>query len=142
VSERVRRRWVVGLVSCDDVRALQKQVNTYRSALGDSWDGLPADKKGTSGPHGSIAFSALGERCSLFEEESCTLGILAGSQMDRGRALITELDTWRDWLASVKAPDLPAPVVTPKSDVSVFESLASSGTMLLALAGLYLMSKR
>jgi hypothetical protein len=138
----VRRRWQVGIATCDDVRALQKQVNAYRSALGDSWDALPATMKGTTGPHGSIAFSSLGERCSLFEEESCTLGLFAGGQMDRGRALIGELDAWRDWLASVKAPDLPAPAVTPKSDVSLFETALSGGTMLLvALAAFALMGR-
>lgn len=122
----------VGLVSCDDVRALQKRINSYRSALGTSIDLLKspgvwnaATKKwesrelGGVGPRSTPAWTALGERCSQYEEESCTLGLFAGSQFDRGRALVTELDGWRDFLASVSAPSLPDPVPTPASDVSL-----------------------
>jgi hypothetical protein len=123
----------VGLVSCDDVQDLQKQVNTYRTRLGDSIDALTSPgvwNKATSkweprplgnvGPHGATAWRDLGDRASHFEEESCILGIAAGSQFDRGRALITELDGWRDYLASIEAPELPAPVVVPHADVSIF----------------------
>jgi hypothetical protein len=117
-------------------------VNTYRSALSDSWDQLPADQKGATGPHGSIALTALGEKCSLFENESCYLGILAGSQMDRGRALISELDTWRDWLSSVNAPSLPAPVVVPHAQASVFEAAADAIPMaVVALIAFLLLRK-
>jgi hypothetical protein len=142
VAERVRRTWVVGIATCDDVVLLQKQVNTYRNALSDSWDALPADQKGTTGPHGSIALTALGERCSLFEEESCLLGIFAGAQMDRGRALITELDGWRDWLSSAGAPSLPAPVVVPHASASVFETAVDAIPMVLALLAVLFMGSR
>jgi hypothetical protein len=141
MAERVVRRWVVGIVSCDDVRALQKQINAYRSSLGDSLDALSADMKGTVGPRGTLAWKELGERCSQFEEESCTLGLFAGSQYDRGAALIKELDGWRDWLASVKAPSLPEPVPVPHSDVSLFGAAFNASTLLIALAALYLLKR-
>lgn len=141
MSTRVRRRWVVGIVSCDDIKALQLRINQYRSALGTSFEQLPADQKGTTGPHGELAWKALTDRCAQYENEECYLGLFAGSQFDRGRALVTELDGWRDWLASIKAPSLPEPVPVPHAQASLFGATANMGVLLAVLAGLYILKK-
>jgi hypothetical protein len=137
MSSRTRRSWNVGIVSCDDVTQIQARVNAYRTQLEDSIDQLPADRKlGGVGAHSTQAWMALRERCNLFEEESCTLGLFAGSQYDRGRGLIEELDGWRDYLATpaVSAPNLPDPVSVPKSDVSLFSAAGDTMTNVLLLA--------
>lgn len=147
---RVHRTWVVGVVTCADVVALQSKVNTYRTAIEDALDALPADAKGNTGPHGMPAWMGLRERCNLFEEETCTLGLFAGGQHDRGAALISELDGWRDWIAATNeivkqkggtpAP-LPDPVAVPKSDVSWLGEAENIGMMALVAFGLYVWSQ-
>jgi hypothetical protein len=111
----------VGLVSCDDVRAMQTRIKQYRDGLQASAGKLPSDKALDyhGGERSVQAWADLVERCVRFEAESCHVGLFAGSQYDRGRELVTELDAWRDHLSSVDAPDLPAPVPVPKSDVSL-----------------------
>jgi hypothetical protein len=132
MARRYRRRWyvhgsAVGLVSCDDVKAMQTSIATYRAELQASMAGLIA--KGWSMPYHNEAKSSqtwadLVGACVGFEGESCLVGLFAGTQYDRGRQLITELDAWRDWLAAQKAPsgataDVPEPVPVPKSDVGL-----------------------
>lgn len=143
------------MVSCDDVRALQKQVNAYHAALDDSiaqmhspgiynaqtgtWE---ARDLGGTGERSSIVWRDLLDRCSQYEEESCTIGLFAGSQFDRGRALIVELDGWRDWLAGQRAATnpqtqstwtVPAPVAVPQSDVGIAGGLAWAAAAVIGI---------
>ena len=132
MARRYRRRWyvhgsAVGLVSCDDVRAMQKGIADQRDELQTAMAGLIG--KGWTMPYHNEARSSqtwadLVGQCSGFEQESCYIGLFAGTQYDRGRQLVTDLDGWRDWLAAQKAPsgevaDVPAPVPIPKSDVGL-----------------------
>ena len=142
--QRTRRLWhvprtAVGLVSCDDVKSIQIQIQTYRNALQAAMAALIA--KGWSMPYhnepqSSQTWSDLVGLCADFEMESCWVGLFAGSQFDRGRSLITKLDTWRDWLAKQKGPKgetvaIPEPVPVPQSDVSL---LGGAGAVLALVA--------
>lgn len=111
----------MGIVSCDDVEAMQTRIHDYRESLQASMGKMPAGKgiDYHGGEHSVQAWADLVGRCSHFEQESCFVGLFAGSQYDRGRELVKELDDWHDYLTSVDAPDLPAPVPIPKSDVSL-----------------------
>jgi hypothetical protein len=150
VAERVRRRWTVGILTCEDVQDLQKRINAYRVGLEDSIDALPADRKLSGvGPRSQQAWTALRDRCNTYEDETCWAGALGplfvGSQFDRGKALVTELDGWRDYLASLAVPavtsTLPAPIPTPKSDVSLFGAVENVGLLLAGIAVLYLLKR-
>jgi hypothetical protein len=133
----------VGLVSCDDVHALQAQVTAYRGQLVTVSATLQTNGwmfPGDDPAHSAQAWVQLGNACDAYADESCTLSLFAGSQFDRGRALITQLDAWRDFYAQQKAPRgapvaIPAPVVAPKSDVGVFDELGPA----LIVVGLFLL---
>lgn len=142
----------MGYVSCDDVRAMQKQINSYRSDLGTSIDLLKSPglfnkdsgkweshELGNLGPRSVLAWRDLGDRCSQFEEESCYVGVFAGTQYDRGRKLLTELDGWRDYLSSISAPSLPDPVEVPKSDVSILSAAGGVMPLLLIVGAAFLL---
>lgn len=140
---RTERRWrtVVGLVGPNDVKTLQTKVHDYRSALQVSVDAMA--KAGNPLPHDQSQFSiqAWGDlvgRCTQFEDESTnTINplayILAGSAYDRGRELIADLDTWRDHLAAQKAPQVPAPVAVPNSDLGIAGGLGFALAALVAI---------
>jgi hypothetical protein len=136
-TREYRRRWqvnrakVAGLLSCDDVSYLKAQIHTYRAQLEASASEL--QKKGWSWPMHNEARSAqtwadLAGLVARYEAESCTLPILASGQYERGRDLVKQLDEWRDWLATQRAPggeaaDVPAPVPVPHSQVDIAEGI-------------------
>jgi hypothetical protein len=140
----------VGLVSCDDVKDLQEQVTAYQATLAATvaafirggWH-MPYD----NGPHSSQAWADLAGRCERYLQESCTLGLFAGSQFDRGRSLVTSLDAWRDYLASelknvkpetgMPMPTVPAPVPVPKSDVSLMGGMGLGLAAVVAILVLH-----
>lgn len=140
---RTQRTWrtVVGLVGPNDVKALQTKVHDYRAALQVSVDA--AAKAGNPLPLDQSQFSiqAWGDlvgRCSDFENESTSeinpmAYILAGSQYDRGRELIQDLDTFRDHLAAQKAPNVPAPVAVPNSDLGFAGGLGFALAAIVAI---------
>lgn len=114
----------VGLVGPDDVKTLQTKVHDYRASLQASVDaaaGTPAALPLT-GVWSIASWGDVVGRCTQFENES-TSGPLAylyaGSAYDRGRELITELDKWRDQLATHNAPNVPAAVPVPSSDLGL-----------------------
>jgi hypothetical protein len=150
-ARRTVRRWrsVVGMVGPDDVKALQARVHDYRAGLQASIDLMA--KAGNPLPIDSSKYSiqAWGDevgRCESFELESTNVvnpfaHLYAGSAYDRGRTLIAELDEWRDELERRKAPNVPAPVPVPHSDLGLAGALGLSGLAILALVALYAMKK-
>jgi hypothetical protein len=139
---RTTRRWTtVGLVGPSDVRDLQKRLHDYRAALQASIDALA--QQGAPLPADNSAYSIqawgdLVERCERYESEpesdwSPLAYLYAGGAYDRGRALIAELDRWRDELARRRAPRVPAPVPVPRSELSL------AGGIGLALAAFFAM---
>jgi hypothetical protein len=136
------------VISCDDVHALQKRINGYRTDLATSIDLLNSpglysketDKYeprplGNLGPRSAVAWRDVMDRCNQFEEEACVVGLFASKQFDRGRDLVTELDGWRDYLATIQAPSLPTPVEVPHSSLDL---LGAAGWGLAALIVLLL----
>jgi hypothetical protein len=129
MPRRTERRWrtVIGLVGPTDVAALQQKVAHYRALLEESI--AAAAKAGNALPSDSSQFSQKAwvdqvARCSAFEEESTAninplAYLYAGAAYDRGRTLITELDAWRDELERRKAPNVPAAVPVPASDLGI-----------------------
>ena len=157
MATRTRRRWhVSGMVGPADIRALQTRVHDYRSALQ-----VTVDRLATSGaplPMDNSKWSIQSwadiiGRATHFEGESTNeinpfAHIYAGSTYERGRQLVTELDAWRDQLASRAAAmppsstmpkvPVPDPIEVPKADVSLFEGIGSG---MLMLVGLFLLSQ-
>jgi hypothetical protein len=150
---RTQRHWhrraLVGIVSCDDVKSMQTQTHDYRASLQASIDAAAAAGKPLAAdntPRSVQQWADLVGRTVLFENETCLVGIFAGSQFDRGRGLIGELDGWRDFLASSRgglgpAPGLPAPVPVPASDVSLFGGIGQMGLLLAAVLALVVLGK-
>jgi hypothetical protein len=131
----------VGIVTQDEVRALQTKVSDYFQQL----NAVIAQEsaKGDFLPHHNEQFSAqtwadLAGRVAEYTAESPSL-IFTGGQWDRGRELIEQLDKWRDYLASSRGgqgpmPNVPAPMPVPQSEVSVFGGgLATIALVVLAI---------
>lgn len=120
-----RRRWNVGLVGPSDVRDLQRKVRPYFDALEQAitklQPPLPLDQSTFSGQ----AWVQTSERTAAFLNEEMTSDlnplayILAGSAYERGRQVIDNLDGWRDYLSSRKAPNVPDPVPVPHADLGL-----------------------
>jgi hypothetical protein len=142
---RTHRRWkrTVGIVTQDDVRALQQKVNDYFTEL----QAVIADaaNKGDALPYHNETFSAqtwadLAGRVDTYTHEYPAI-LFTGGQYDRGRELIEELDKWRDYLASKREgqgpmANVPPPLPVPQSEVSVFGGI---GTIVLAVLGILLL---
>jgi hypothetical protein len=146
VARRTQRRWrtVVGLVGPTDVAALQQRVAHYRQMLEDSI--AAAAKAGTQLPTDSSQYSQKAwvdqvARASAFEQESTSninpfAYLYAGAAYDRGRVLIQELDGWRDELARLKAPNVPAPIPVPQSDLGIAGGMGFALAALVAILAL------
>jgi hypothetical protein len=145
-AQRTERRWKtdVGLVGPDDVKALQAKVHDYRNALQASVDAVAA--AGNPLPHDQSKFSIqawadLVGRCVGFEGET-TSGynpfayLYAGSAYDRGRELIVELDAFRDELANRQAPNVPAPMPVPHSELGIAGGIGFALAALVAILAL------
>jgi len=137
----------VGLVGPSDVKELQTRVHDYRASLQASIDQAAgtASALPLTGVWSVAAWADLVGRCEQFESEGeSTLNPLnwlyAGSAYDRGRGLIDELDKWRDQLAKQNAPNVPAPVPVPKSDLGLAGGLGGLG-VLAALVVVLLLAK-
>ena len=117
--------YVVGMVGPADVRDLQTRVRSYFSALEQSVAAvkppLPLDQSAFSGQ----AWVRMSERVGVFLNESVDSDwnpiayIYAGATYERGRQIIDDLDKWRDQLATLKAPNVPAPLPVPNSDIGL-----------------------
>src|SRR5271170_7954886 len=149
------RQWhtaVVGLVGPDDVSALQSKVRAYHEQLLVALDNLNTawatgpQKTGaplpTTGKFTAATWDDLSSRVATFVAESSNelnpmAYLYAGSAYDRGRGLVTELDTWRDELASLGASGVPVAMPVPASDLGI-----TGGIGMLALAVLAFMFMR
>ena len=140
------RRWtprttVVGLVGPDDVKALQRRVHDYRASIQVSIDAAAKAGKPLALDGSQFSIQAWGDvvgRCSTFEDESTNAAnpfayLYAGATYERGRQLIIELDRWRDHLESVQAPNVPAPVEVPHSDVGLAGGIGFGLAALVAI---------
>ena len=111
----------MGIATSDDVRSLQLRISDYFAQL----QAIIADAvaKGWVMPYHNEPRSAqtwadLAGRVDEYTHES-PAWVFTGEQYDRGRALVTELDGWRDWLAAQKVPNVPAPLPVPQSELSI-----------------------
>jgi hypothetical protein len=133
---RTVRTWnnaVVGLVGPHDVQELQTKVKAYHESLLVAVDdivraGKPFPNDGST--FSKQAWDELSEREAQFEAESSGAWnplayLYSGSAYERGRRLISELDAWRDHLASLAQgmPDakisVPDPIPVPHSDLGI-----------------------
>jgi len=137
---RTRRTWrVVGIVTPDDVKAMQSKVATYQATLQGVVDALTKAGKPLvtdQSQWSASAWSDLGTRVAAFQARTQEAWnpidyLSSGSLYEQGRALITEQDGWRDELARRNAPNVPPPLAVPKSDLGL-----AGGVSLLALAAL------
>lgn len=144
---RTRRVWshVIGLVGPNDVKDLQQKVQTYHEQLlvaltdlttawgsGPQATGAPLP---TTGKFTQATWDAMTAREEAFlavsvNELNPLAWVDAANAYEQGRALIGELDAWRDELASLKAPNVPAPIDIPASKTSLFGDI-STGLMLV-----------
>jgi len=144
---RTRRTWthVVGMVGPSDVADLQAKVQAYHEQLlialtdlntawatGPQATGAPLP---TTGKYTQATWDDLTTREGLFlaisvNELSPLAWVDAANAYETGRGLVTELDAWRDELASLKAPNVPAPIDVPSSHTSLFGDI-STGLMLV-----------
>lgn len=138
----------MGLVGPSDVKELQTRVHDYRASLQASIDQAAgtASALPLTGPWSIAQWADLAGRCEQFESEGeSTLNPLnwlyAGSAYDRGRGLIDELDKWRDQLSKQNAPNVPAPVPVPKSDLGLAGGLGLTGG-LIALGLIFLLASK
>jgi hypothetical protein len=141
-----QRRWTVevGLVGPNDVKVLQTKVHDYREGLQVAVNAVAA--AGDPLPHdgGKFSIQAWGDltgRAVEFEGESTSdlnplAYLYAGTAYDRGRELIEELDAWRDELARKKAPNVPAPVAVPHSDLGIAGGIGFALAALVAILAL------
>lgn len=137
---RTVRRWhhVVGLVGPNEVKDLQRRVHDYHTKIIASHDGLQKAKPGTIPALREHDWVDLGMRIIAFEDENWTAWnpmnyVFAGAAYDRGRGLIEELDTWRDQLAAWDAPDVPAPLPVPHSDLGLAGGLGFALAAVVAI---------
>jgi len=145
-DRRYRRRWkrrTVGIVTQDDVRALQIKVSDYFAELqaviadaANKGDFLPDHNE----PRSVQTWADLAGRVDEYTHESPAF-VFTGGQYDRGRDLVGELDGWRDYLASKREgqgpmPNVPPPLPIPHSDVSIFGGMG--GILALVVAVLVL----
>ncbi len=139
------RTWkkVVGMVGPDDIRDLQTKVTSYHGQILVALDNLrrAGTNLPTSGKFTDAAWDELTKREEAFNAESSSelnplAYLYAGSAYDRGRAILTELDAWRDELDSLKAPGVPPPVEVPGADFGI---AGGYGMLLLVAVALYAM---
>ena len=129
------------MVGPDDVRVLQDKIATYRFALQGSINLTPAPGLPEQGVFSQTAWLDLVERCKAFEAEGASsynpfAYLYSGTQYERGRQLIIELDKWRDELANRKAPNVPEPVPVPHSDIGLAGGLGFALAAIVAVLAL------
>lgn len=143
---QTRRRWStranVGYASTEEVAALQTKVHDYAAQLQAVIDAQAAAGKGLDihgGPHSIQAWGDLAGRVAAFVSQP-PAHFFTGGQWELGRGLVTELDGWRDYLASVGAPNVPDPVPVPQAQTSLLEAGGTGiGLGLALLVGLLLL---
>jgi hypothetical protein len=118
------------------IAAYRAQLQASMNALTDKGWALP-----TTGARSVVTWGVMLDEARTFEAERCVLGLFAGTQFDRGRGIVTDLDAWRDWLATQKTSDgstvsVPDPMPVPHSDVGLFGGV---GTLLAIVAGIFVL---
>jgi hypothetical protein len=153
-ARRTVRRWdaVVGFSTPNDVADLQAKVRAYHEQLlvaltnlETAWQQGP-QKQGaplpTTGKFTQVSWDDLTSRVGTFLAVSAAelnplAWVDASSAYAQGQGLVTELDAWRDELASLAAPGVPAsPMPIPQSQTSFFGDI---GTGLLLVLGILLL---
>ncbi|HBZ69302.1 MAG TPA: hypothetical protein DEP35_06000 [Deltaproteobacteria bacterium] len=148
MAARTRRTWnprTVGFSTPNDVRDLQTKVQAYHEQLLIALTNL--QQAGTplpsSGPFTQAAWDAMTKREEAFlavsvNELNPLAWVDASSAYNQGVALVTELDAWRDQLASLKAPGVPsAPMPIPSSQTSFFGDIGTGLLLVLGILALH-----
>lgn len=146
-----QRRWrsIGGVTSPADVQTLQTSVKEYHSTLlplvlaasGANKLAPAPDPKGFSIVDWQSVDSAVAD---FLAEDFGTGGsdlnpldyLSAGGAYDRGRALVTRLDTWRDKLAALGIANVPAALPVPNTSTDL---LGSTTTILVLVAAVLLL---
>jgi hypothetical protein len=131
----------VGLVGPNDVRDLQTKVRSYHESILvslDSWVRQGNKLDASTGPFSQGAWDALTKREEAFLAESVAewnplAYVLAGSAYERGREILTDLDSWRDHLAGMKAPQVPEPIAVPHADLGIAGGLGFALAAIVAI---------
>jgi hypothetical protein len=131
-------------VGPNDVKTLQTKVHDYRAALQTSVDALATTGRPLAADNTRWSIQSWGDlvgRASSYEDESTSAinpmaYLYAGAQYDRGRDLIVELDAWRDELASLNAPNVPAAVPVPNSDLGLAGGIGFGLAAIVAILAL------
>lgn len=119
------------MVGPAEVRDLQTKVHDYRVSLQASVDAAAGTSAALpiTGAYNIGDWGNLVARCVAFESEGESdynplNYLLAGAAYERGRGLVGELDSWRDHLAGKNAPNVPAPLPVPGSEVGLVGAIA------------------
>jgi len=134
----------VGFATPNDVRDLQTKVQAYHEQLLIALTNL--QQAGTplpsTGSFTQAAWDAMTKREEAFlavsvNELNPLAWVDASSAFEQGRSIVTELDAWRDQLATLKAPGVPsAPMPVPGSQTGLFGDI---GTGLMLVLGIMLL---
>jgi hypothetical protein len=148
---RTVRRWttVGGFSTPNDVADLQTKVRAYHEQLLVALDNLNAawaqgpQKSGaplpTSGKFTQGTWDDLTTRVGKFLAVSVTelnplAWVDASGAYAQGQGLVTELDAWRDELASLGAQGVPpSPMPIPQSQTSFFGDIGTGLMLILAI---------
>jgi hypothetical protein len=133
------------MIGPTDVQALQEQVKAYHEQLlialtnlttawasGPQATGAPLP---TTGKFTQATWDALTAREEAFlaisvNELNPLAWVDAANAYEQGRALVGELDAWRDELETLGASGVPSPIPIPASHTSLFGDI-STGLMLV-----------
>jgi hypothetical protein len=139
------------MIGPNDVKDLQTQVQTYHEQLlvaltnlNTAWAQGP-QKTGaplpTSGKFTQASWDAMTAREEAFlavsvNELNPLAWVDAANAYEQGRALVSELDAWRDELETLGASGVPSPIPIPASKTSLFGDVT---TGLMLVLGILLM---
>lgn len=145
------RRWaaIVGMVTPQQLKALQSKVQTYHESLlvaltnlQTAWQAGPQPQGAplpTTGKFTQATWDDMTQREEAFlavssNELNPLAWLDASSAYDQGRALITEMDAWRDELETLKAPGVPTtPLPVPASETSFLGDVGTGLMLVLAI---------
>jgi hypothetical protein len=140
------------MVGPTDVQDLQAKVQAYHEALlvaltdlntawatGPQASGAPLP---TTGKFTQATWDDMTKREEAFlavsvSELNPLAWVDAANAYETGRGLIGELDGWRDELATLKAPNVPAPIDVPSSKTSLFGDVGTGLMLLIAILALH-----
>ena len=139
---RTWKKYDVGLVGPDDVRALQTRLQSYRDAIQMAVGPMKPPLATDGSKWSEQAWTDLSSRVQTFIEDESTnplnpmAYLYAGSTYERGRQLLAELDSWRDFADNAGAKNVPAPVPVPHADIGLAGGIGFALAAVVAILAL------